>query len=146
MIQTVSDEERLRALDEVERAFQTIEERIRAGELGRLGDRLCPTLDPRRPEGPLAADPERLEELLAELDRLVALELVNRQVRRWSRSRRCMRGGASTGSPEARFRRRFDLAWGFGTARAQVPLAAPPRTRSGLSARGSRKDRADRIG
>lgn len=72
---------RPRAFDEVERAFQSIEERIRTGELGRLGDRLWRTVDPRRAEEPPTADPERLDELLAELDRLVALEPVKRQVR-----------------------------------------------------------------
>jgi stage V sporulation protein K len=83
IIQAVDDDDRRRprALDEVERALQTIEERIRAGELGRLGDRLWRTVDPRRAEEPPAADHERLEELLAELDRLVALEPVKRQVR-----------------------------------------------------------------
>ncbi len=79
----MEDEEprRSRAFEEVERAFQSIEERIRAGELGRLGDRIWRTVDPRRTEEPPEADPERLDELLAELDRLVALAPVKRQVR-----------------------------------------------------------------
>jgi stage V sporulation protein K len=82
MVRMTDDERRRpRAFEEVERAFQNIEERIRAGELGRLGDRLLRTVDPRRTEEPPEADPERLEELLAELDRLVALEPVKRQVR-----------------------------------------------------------------
>jgi type VII secretion ATPase EccA len=80
----MSDDERRRprALEEVERALQTLEERIRGGELQRLGDRLWRTIDPRRPpDAPPDAEPERLDALLAELDALVALEPVKQQVR-----------------------------------------------------------------
>jgi len=75
------DRQRPRAFEEVERALQTIEERLRSADLGRLGGRLWRAVDPRRADEATDDDPERLEELLAELDGLVALSPVKRQVR-----------------------------------------------------------------